>query len=153
MAFKMPNFGGAGGGSRRPGSGDWERKVQDWARGRNGADECSRSCANVAFVLVIVGLFVCESIVSLVALVLLGYAWFRMTSRNPGKRAQENAAFVKAVGPAVPWLVNPLAAFQEARSYKHLSCPSCGQRVRVPRGKGKVRVTCPKCRNKFEGKA
>lgn len=160
MGFKMPNFGGMGGrggnGGRSPrntGSAGWQRKAQEWARGRNGVDECSRACANVAFVLVIVGLFTQVDLVSVVALVLLGYAWFRMASRNTVKRAQENAAFVKAAGPAVPWLLNPLAAFRELRAYKHLVCPSCGQRVRVPRGKGKVRITCPKCHTRFDGKA
>ena len=60
---------------------------------------------------------------------------------------------LKATGPIVPFLANPVGALREARAYVHLTCPSCGQRVRIPRGKGKVRITCPKCHARFEGKA
>ena len=41
----------------------------------------------------------------------------------------------------------------ELRAYKHVRCTSCKQKMRVPRGKGKLRVTCPKCRTKFEVKS
>lgn len=130
-----------------------QRRAQEWTIGRNGPDELSVVCANVALVLVVVDLFVHSTWVSVVALALLGYSWFRLSSRGIAKRRQENAAFTKAAGPAVSWLVNPVRAAKEARSYKHFTCPSCGQRVRVPRGKGKVRVTCPKCKTRFDGRA
>ena len=46
--------------------------------------------------------------------------------------------------------LNPRAAWGELRAYKHVRCGSCRQKVRVPRGKGRLRVTCPKCGTKFE---
>ena len=54
---------------------------------------------------------------------------------------------VKAVA---PWLRDPAAALKESQQYKHLQCPHCGQMVRVPRGKGAIRVTCPRCHEKFD---
>lgn len=30
-----------------------------------------------------------------------------------------------------------------------VSCPSCGQKLRVPAGKGQIEITCPRCRKKF----
>ena len=43
--------------------------------------------------------------------------------------------------------------WQEYRTYRYLICPQCSQRLRVPRGKGKIRVTCTKCRNQFIAKS
>ena len=39
------------------------------------------------------------------------------------------------------------------KDHKYFFCPKCGQSVRVPKGAGKIRVTCPKCGEKFEKKA
>jgi len=43
--------------------------------------------------------------------------------------------------------------WREYRNYRFLICPQCAQRLRVPRGKGKIRVTCTKCRNQFIAKS
>ena len=130
-----------------------EDKMVEWSRGRHGADELSTAVANVAFVLIVIDLFARTSWMSLASLVLLGYAWFRISSKNSVKRSQENAAAMKAAGPIISFFANPVAAAREQKSYKHLACPHCGQRMRIPRGKGKVRVTCPKCKTRFDGKA
>ena len=105
---------------------------------------------NLAIVVVVVNLFARVSWLGWVALVLIAYSMFRIQSKNLGSRARENEAFLKALGPARPWVQNPRAAWAELRAYKHVRCTSCKQRVRVPRGKGKLRVTCPRCKTKFE---
>lgn len=133
--------------------GDWQRKVVEWMRGRRGADDIAVFCVNLAVVLVVINLFVRTAWLNLVGLALLAYAVFRIQSKNLGPRARENEAFLKALGPARPWVQNPRAAFTELKTHKHAKCTSCGQRVRVPRGKGKLRVTCPKCHTKFEVKS
>ena len=74
-------------------------------------------------------------------------------SKNVEARRNENELFLDHAGRFRPWLRNPSAALKEARTYKHAVCPDCGQKVRVPRGKGKLRVTCPKCHKKFEVKS
>ena len=132
---------------------DWQRKVAEWMRGRRGPDDIAIFCIGLAVLLVIINLFANVGLISLVALALIVYAIFRIQSKNLSARAKENENFLKAIGPARPWLQNPKAAAAEAKEYKHAKCSSCGQRVRVPRGKGKLRVTCPKCGEKFEVKS
>lgn len=39
---------------------------------------------------------------------------------------------------------------QEKKIYRYFSCPQCGQSVRIPRGHGKVEITCPKCSAVFQ---
>lgn len=131
-------------------SGNWQRKMMEWLQGRQGPDDLAVFSMNLAIVVVVVNLFARVSWLGWVALVLIAYSMFRIQSKNLGARARENEAFLKALGPARPWVQNPRAAWAELRAYKHVKCASCKQRVRVPRGKGKLRVTCPRCKTKFE---
>ena len=48
---------------------------------------------------------------------------------------------------------NPKESWQDHRRYKYFLCPQCAQRLRVPRGKGKIRITCTHCGNKFDAKS
>lgn len=134
-------------------SGDWQRKAVDWLQGRQGPDDLARFSVDVAAVLVIVNFFARTSWLGWVALALLVYSMFRIQSKNLGARSRENASFLRLLGPVRPWVQNPKAAFAEVKGYKHAKCSSCGQRVRVPRGKGTLRVSCPKCHTKFEVKS
>ena len=64
-------------------------------------------------------------------------AIFRSLSRNVYKRYEENRKFLM--------LVQKL----KDKDHRYYSCPRCRQQVRVPKGKGKISITCPKCREKF----
>ena len=130
-----------------------QRRAVEWMRGRRGPDDIVYACIFLAVVLVIINLFAHASWLSWLAIALIVYGCFRIQSKNLGARAKENEAFLKAIGPLRPWLQNPKAAAAEAKQFKHVKCSHCGQKVRVPRGKGKLRVTCPKCREKFEVKS
>ena len=73
----------------------------------------------------------------LVGWIPLGWCIFRMYSRNLAARSRENRAFV--------------GFFSRLADRKHcyFRCPQCRQHVRVPRGRGKISITCPKCKQKF----
>jgi len=65
------------------------------------------------------------------------WAIFRSLSRNTYKRYQENRKFLQIFGR------------MKDRQHRYFDCPKCRQMVRVPRGKGKIAITCPRCREKF----
>ena len=73
----------------------------------------------------------------LLSYALMGLAIFRALSRNTYKRYQENRKYLR--------LVERL----KDREHRYFDCPRCRQSVRVPRGKGKISITCPKCQEKF----
>lgn len=131
-------------------TGDWQRRLAEWLRGRQGPDDLAVFCVDLAVVVLLVNVFARVTWLGWAALLLVAYAMFRIQSKNLGARSRENAAFLKGLGPVRPWVQNPRAAWGELRTYKHVRCASCHQRVRVPRGKGKLRVTCPRCGTKFE---
>ena len=129
---------------------DIDKKLRELMRGRNGADDIALVSVTVAILLAVINLFAKTRVLSALGLALVIYGVWRTLSKDTQRRARENAAFVRRLGPVRRWVKNPKAAFEEARSFKHAKCPNCGQGVRVPRGKGKVRVTCPRCGTRFE---
>lgn len=133
--------------------GDFGRKANDWMQGRYGTDELTRFLMGIALVLIVINVFLRTSWLGLVAVAVLVYTLWRSLSTATDNRRNENEVFLDHAGRFRPWLRNPSAALKEARTYKHAMCPDCGQKVRVPRGKGKLRVTCPKCHTKFEVKS
>jgi hypothetical protein len=128
-------------------------RIALWMRGRNGADALAVTCIWLAVILYLIGLASRLMLFSILAFALLIYAWMRMSSRSLAARAKENRLFLSKLGPVRPWIQDPVAAWREFRAYRHLTCPECGQHVRVPRGRGKIRVSCPTCHHKFEAKS
>ena len=68
--------------------------------------------------------------------------WFRRTFRTKGASGTYRAPKAKRAGKNPTW--------SDLKQYKYLICPQCAQRLRVPRGKGRIRVTCTNCGNVFE---
>ena len=87
----------------------------------------------------------------LLELTLLGVAYFRMFSRNISARAQENGAFLN-LWRRVKGFFTGLSARLRDRQHRYYRCPQCRQQLRVPRGKGKIVITCPRCRHEFTRK-
>ena len=80
-------------------------------------------------------------------------ALFRMFSRNLEKRRAENAKFMEKVW----WPISRrMAGKRQQRMDKehcYFTCPGCGAVCRVPRGKGRIVITCPRCGNEIHGKS
>lgn len=82
----------------------------------------------------------------------LAYVLFRMFSRNIYKRRAENERFLKIWYPIKNFFVRLFCGRPDKKTHRHFKCPKCRQEVRVPRGKGTILVTCPKCGEKFKKK-
>lgn len=115
---------------------------QNFMRGRYGTDKLNLTLLFVGFAFSILSLIFSWFIILKLLFTLLSYlclivAVFRCFSRNTYKRYQENRKF--------------LMFFQQLkdREHRYFDCPRCRQQVRVPRGKGKISISCPKCKEKF----
>lgn len=121
--------------------------------GRNGIDQLGLTGLWTAIILDVVNLFIKNQtvylILSTLATVLTVWILFRVFSRNLPKRRAENAWFMnKSVYP----LRRSLARRRD-KEHKYFTCPSCRTICRVPRGKGRIVITCPKCRGQIHGKS
>ena len=109
--------------------------------GRYGTDRLNMAILGVGLVASLLSVIIKFAPVNLV-LFLLSYgmmfwAIFRTLSRKTYQRYQENRKFLSMVGRL------------KDRQHRYFDCPKCRQMVRVPRGKGKISITCPRCREKF----
>ena len=129
---------------------DGKQDKKDFMAGRNGSDELAVASLLVALILLIINCFAQQLWLTIINLVFIVYGLFRFFSPASAALSEQNEHFASLIGPAAPWLRDPAAAYKETRTYKHIQCPNCGQMVRVPRGKGAIRVTCPRCHEKFE---
>lgn len=127
-----------------------KQNLNDFMRGRNGTDELAIASLVVALVLLIINCFAQQLWLTILVLAFIAYGLFRFLAPASAQLEEQNEHFVSLIGPAAPWLRDPVAAWKESKDFKHLQCPHCGQMVRVPRGKGAIRVTCPRCHEKFE---
>ena len=121
--------------------------------GRYGADNLNRFLGGVALAALVVSLFVkgiLATVFWLLAVVSLVWSYIRMFSRKIDRRQQENLRYMHYKYE----LTSRLRAFRQRwsqrRDYKFYKCPHCGITARVPKGKGKIRITCPKCGHEFE---
>ena len=77
----------------------------------------------------------------------------RALSRNLERRREENQRFLSRFGCIYQGWENRQARAEQRRLYKIFKCPSCGVKLRVPRGKGTLRITCRQCGAQFEKKS
>lgn len=120
-------------------SGKMAANTRSFMQGRYGTDKLNTAILVTGVVCSLISLFVpfLRLPFVLVSYGLMGWAMFRMLSRNTYKRYQENRKYLHCIERI------------KDREHKYFDCPRCRQPVRVPRGKGKIAITCPKCREKF----
>lgn len=121
--------------------------------GRYGADELSRVILYFAVGLCILNIFVKSSIISVLLILGLVITYFRMFSKNHQKRYQENLKYLQVKDRVVHFFNREKNIAAQKKEFRIYTCPSCKQKIRIPKGKGKIQVTCPKCSTAFVKKS
>ena len=116
-------------------------KFRSFMVGRYGTDRLNMVILGAGLALVLIYGFIPNGVVKLIlwalSYALMIWALFRTFSRNTYKRYEENRKFMRCIDRL------------KDRQHRYFNCPKCRQQVRVPRGKGKIAITCPRCREKF----
>jgi len=123
------------------------QKLQYWMMGRNGTDQLSIALLIAGFVISLFSNFFWPLIFLSYAI----YIWmlFRMFSRNVPARQRENQVFLRVWRPITQWFSFQRTRFRDRKLYRYFKCPHCGLRLRAPKGRGKIQVTCQKCHTEF----
>ena len=124
--------------------------------GRNGNDQLNLFLYAVDAVLLIAATLVRGQVgrwMYAAVLVLLGYIYFRMLSRNLTRRREENGKYLRIRYSIQAGLKIRREKWVQRKDYKFFTCPSCKTTLRVPRGHGKIKIVCRKCGNSFTGKS
>ena len=134
-----------------------KQKIANFMYGRYGNDQLNRALSVLILLLLIVSFFfgfsetgsTARSFLLVIVLALLIYTYFRMLSKNLSARRAENAKFLAKTARLRDWWQLRRDMWNQRKEYKFFKCPSCKATVRVPKGKGKIKITCPKCGEKF----
>ena len=121
--------------------------------GRYGSDQLGRALNVATLVLLVLSILLGRRgfgrIFWLLALAGLIWNTFRIFSRNISKRQQENAKYLRLAGRWGGEFRGAKTRWQQRKEYKFFRCPSCKTWLRVPRGKGKLNITCRQCGERF----
>lgn len=117
--------------------------------GRYGVDTLGKVTIGAVLALIIINMFVGSGVLYWIEMALLIVAYWRMFSRNVQKRYSENQWFVSRFARIGAWFGRQKNYQAQRRDYHIYKCPSCKQKVRVPKGKGRISIHCPKCGSNF----
>lgn len=121
--------------------------------GRHGVDHYSRFLSIAACVLLVVSLLLDLQLLWYVSLFLLLYSYFRIFSRNTAKRQAENRKYLTFSYGITSKINAKKQRWRQRKDFRFFPCPGCKAVMRVPKGKGKIQITCPKCGMQFVRKS
>lgn len=135
-------------------------RLAQFFSGRTGVDALGKTSSWAAVILMIITMITGWAIPYFIAIICLIYSIWRMFSKNYQKRYYENQKFLNATAgirrffSAIPSKVKRAVSKakydrQQKKIYKIFYCPSCKQKLRAPKGRGKILVTCSSCKTEF----
>lgn len=131
-----------------------KEKFIRFMQGRYGVDSLSKFTMGFALVSVILSVFTGRSrnlaaLLDFLGLAAIVYTYFRIFSRNIPKRYAENQKFLGMTAGIRSRFTREKNMMSQRKTHHIYSCPGCGQKIRIPKGKGKIEIVCPKCQTKF----
>ena len=117
-------------------------------QGRYGSDQFGRFLMAMVRVCLVLSLFGLKFFY-VAGIAVLVYSYFRIFSKNLYKRRAENTAYLKYEYKVKQKFATWKRDMQQRKTHHIYRCSSCKQKIRVPRGKGRIEIRCPKCNQTF----
>ncbi len=122
---------------------------QKFMLGRYGVDQLSFFMLVLSIIISLVAQIFRIPFLGILVYIILGFSMFRILSRNIQKRSMENYKFSIFISPIYKWFLQVNNRAKHLKTHKYYKCPTCRKELRVPKGKGKIKITCPWCKAKF----
>jgi len=117
--------------------------------GRYGADQLSLALLVASVVLSVVVRLIGIPYLAVIVYIPLGLCLFRMLSKNIRRRSMENYKYLMLANSVRTWFGRMKRRIAGSKTHRYFRCPGCKAELRLPKGKGKILITCPKCRHEF----
>lgn len=124
-------------------------KLIRFMQGRYGTDQLNRFLSTLCMILLIVSLFTKGGLLYYIAIILLILQLFRTFSRNIPKRYAENQKYLALTAKWRYAFAKKKNELRQLKTHHIYRCPGCRQKIRVPRGRGRIEIRCPKCYQTF----
>lgn len=129
-------------------------RFYQFMQGRYGVDQFSQFLSLAGLIIILISNFIPYGyILNIFGFVIFIYAYYRVFSRQTDKRYGENQKYLYKTEKVRKYFAGVKNRFQQRKTHKFFKCPNCKQRIRVPKGKGKIEISCPKCHTKFVRKS
>ena len=122
-------------------------KMSEFMVGRYGPDALSKAMSNLAIIVLIASVFI--RVLSPIAVILLILCYFRIFSKNHGARQKELYTYLNAKRRIDSKVAFWKRRFKERKTHSFFKCKKCKTNLRVPKGKGKIEITCKVCGEKI----
>lgn len=125
------------------------QRFHKFMQGRAGGDHLSVFLLVLSLILTLTGRITGLFLLDTLSYLPLGFGIYRIFSKNISRRRMENYRFMMKISPLYKRGHRLISRLQHRKSHRLMPCTSCDAKLRVPKNKGKVRVTCPKCSARF----
>jgi predicted membrane protein len=126
-----------------------KEKFRQFMVGRYGMDQLGQFLLWIGVIIMLLSTFLANAILSAVSFILLILCYIRMFSKDTGRRYGENQKYLVHKEKFLGFFKNFKSRREKNKNYHIYSCPTCKQKIRIPKGKGKICITCPKCHAEF----
>jgi len=127
-------------------------RLRHFMAGRYGNDDLNRLLSISAVVVMVISMFTGRAVLYPLALLLLVLCFYRMLSKNLVRRRKENYDYLSLSEKPARWLRGFKRRINERKTHCFYKCPKCRVWIRVPKGRGLIAITCPKCHTSFDKK-
>ena len=124
-------------------------KFRQFMIGRYGTDGLNQFLSFASIVMLLLSLLTRFSLFTWLGAVLLVLCYYRSLSRNISKRTDENYRYYAIKDRVDSKLRGLKEQWANRRVYHYYRCPQCRQKLRVPRGRGRIQISCPRCGTQF----
>ena len=126
-----------------------KQKFQNFMSGRYGVDDFSKALLYATLALCLVSLFTRNRMLNLLLTAGLVFIYYRMFSKNYSRRYQENLWYLRQKDKVMHFFRRQNSLAPQRKTHRIYTCPQCRQKIRIPKGHGKVQITCPQCKTAF----
>ena len=126
-----------------------KEKFMRFMYGRYGVDTLGKYSLGAGLATMVLSIVFDSYTLSLLSWFFIILTYFRMFSRNLYKRSSENQTFLNKTYKLRTWFGKQKKLLTQRKTHHIYRCPGCKQKIRVPRGKGRIEIRCPKCHTTF----
>lgn len=126
-----------------------KEKFMRFMYGRYGVDTLGKYSLGAGLATMVLSIVFDSYTLSLLSWSFIILTYFRMFSRNLYKRSSENQTFLNKTYKLRTWFGKQKNMMAQRKTHHIYRCPGCKQKIRVPRGKGRIEIRCPKCHTTF----
>ena len=126
-----------------------KEKFRQFMIGRNGTDDLNQILIIDSMVLLLIASIIRVNLFTYLGAALLIFCYYRTFSRNITKRTEENYTFYTLKDRVDGKFRGLKDQWANRKLYHYYRCPKCRQKLRVPRGRGRIQISCPRCGTQF----